>query len=383
MRNFKKCLVAQVLSFSAIALFVLPLNVFAAVATQINHEPIQFFVPEKRISLSSEVTDAAGVNLVRCYFKAVGEANFVFVAMKSTGGDKYDGILPAPSKNTTAIEYLFLAVNTENKIVKTQSFIVEKKDDDQAPAWQQSSGTGDITVSTELAQAPAPPAGFSDSIVMDVVESSARFGVVAGGLYAASDVAAAAATGQAASASVSSATATGTTAAGTTAAGTTAAGATAAGATAAGAAAAGVGMSTLAIVGVGAAVAAGAAVAVSESNDDSSTHSNGDGNGGGDQEPTAECNEAVVSGADDPETHIVELGQSSGTFEFFYDTAALEDQIIVRYEGSVLFDTGCVGATGTEMLTYSGSSTQVEVEIIPNCDGGTGTFWEFTVSCPQ
>ena len=45
------------------------------------------------------------------------------------------------------------------------------------------SSEGDIHVTTELPQATEPPPGFSDSIVVDVAESSARFGLAAGGIY--------------------------------------------------------------------------------------------------------------------------------------------------------------------------------------------------------
>ena len=104
------------------------------------------------------------------------------------------------------------------------------------------------------------------------------------------------------------------------------------------------------------------------------------------QEPVAApCNAQVRPGGDTPETHRVGLGRFSGRFDFLYNTQSLEDRMIVRYEGSTLFDTGCVGTGGTltQTLSFSGRSSIVEVEVIPNCAGGSGTGWSFSVSCAR
>ena len=95
------------------------------------------------------------------------------------------------------------------------------------------------------------------------------------------------------------------------------------------------------------------------------------------------CDEQVRPGGDAPETHRIGLGRFNGRFNFYYDTYRQEDRMIVRYEGSRLYDTGCVGASGTRTLSFSGRSSIVEVEVIPNCRGGYGTAWEFSVSCAR
>jgi len=99
--------------------------------------------------------------------------------------------------------------------------------------------------------------------------------------------------------------------------------------------------------------------------------------------PAAACNAQQVSGADTPETRMINLGRTSGTFQFTFDTVSQPDRMVVSYEGATLFDTGCVGASGVRSLTYSGTSTVVTVQVTPNCNGGSGTAWSFTVSCPQ
>ncbi len=97
------------------------------------------------------------------------------------------------------------------------------------------------------------------------------------------------------------------------------------------------------------------------------------------------CDDQQIAGGDTPEVRVIELGQSSGTFNFSYQTYFQEDQMFVTYEGAQLFDTTCLGTGGflTQSLTYSGSATEVTVQIVPNCNGGSGTAWTFTVECPQ
>ncbi|MFZ2630456.1 MAG: hypothetical protein WAX48_02630, partial [Desulfosalsimonadaceae bacterium] len=150
-----------------------------AATTQMKHTPPDYFVADQRIQLEANVTDDQGVKLVRCYFKAAGEADLVFVPMNTTGKNQYSGILPAPSAATTQIEYLFLAVNQANQVVRSQNFTLYQDANKKTPAWQNIPQEGEIRVSIELDKAPTQLMGFSDNVTIDVVESGARFGVVA------------------------------------------------------------------------------------------------------------------------------------------------------------------------------------------------------------
>jgi hypothetical protein len=109
---------------------------------------------------------------------------------------------------------------------------------------------------------------------------------------------------------------------------------------------------------------------------------NGEKSNGVNFEVVAQCSATQNAGGDVPDTRTIELGKTAGTFAFAYETYSQEDQIIVRYMGGTLFDTGCVGANGTRSLSYAGTSSQITVQVIPNCKGGSGTSWNYTVSCP-
>lgn len=103
------------------------------------------------------------------------------------------------------------------------------------------------------------------------------------------------------------------------------------------------------------------------------------------EEPTVPCGQIQVAGGDTPDFRLIDLGNIGGTFQFDYQTFSQEDRMIVRYEGNTLFDTQCVGTGTTKsvLLTYHGTSTKVSVQVIPNCNGGLGTAWNYTVYCPM
>ncbi len=187
MKRFRSDILAQILSFVAVAVFVIPLNSGTAFAqepkTRITPKPLEYFVSEHRIKVSADVADEAGVKVVRCYFRAAGQADYVFVPMEPVKGNTYEGILPKPDTTTQTLEYIFLAVSQKGQIVKTETFKAEKNEGKEVPEWQKVVSEGEIRVSTELAKAPETLPGFKDSISLDVVESAGRFGTTAG-IYA-------------------------------------------------------------------------------------------------------------------------------------------------------------------------------------------------------
>jgi len=212
MYSFRSSLAARFFALIAITLFIFPLTEIPAqgksdTPSEFKIKKLKYFVPGHRIQMDVQVTDPAGVSQVRCYFRAQSQDSFLFVQMRNYGDNWYSGILPAPSRETPYIEYLYLAVNGVNKVTKTQTLVVEQKDDDETPGWQEVSSEGDVNVYTELAEAPETIAGFSDSIVTDVVVSSSRFGFTTTGIYTASEISGAGGAAGAAATSTSGGTA--------------------------------------------------------------------------------------------------------------------------------------------------------------------------------
>lgn len=260
MQRIKMSGFGRFLVLVAVAMFIFPLGPGISLADEtpeikIKHEPIEYYVPEKRIRLETKIKYKEKVDLVRCYFKGQTDADYVFISMAPVEEGVYWAILPAPSVDAESITYLFLVVTAKGAVVRTQEYIIAKNDEDDTPAWQDIDSGGNIYVSTELAQAPETVAGFTDSIVVDVVESAARFGFVAEGIYTLSQIeAAGGATGSAAMAN------------------------------GAGVVTASSGMSTAAMVGigvgtaalVGGAVAGGLALADSSDDDEDADHDDSD-----------------------------------------------------------------------------------------------------------
>jgi hypothetical protein len=93
--------------------------------------------------------------------------------------------------------------------------------------------------------------------------------------------------------------------------------------------------------------------------------------------------------ADDAEasgyTRTIDLRQSSGVFQFDFDTTGDgEDRIMIRYQGELIFDSGCISDQLYEFIEYSGSSTVIEVEVDSfDCSTYGNTTWEYTVNCPD
>jgi len=210
-----KKLVSRVLLLFGLILFASTPQLPAAVSsdtpitTEFKHTPLDYFVPGHRIEVKATVKDKQGVQLVRCYFKSPRQAEFVFVDMKTIKKHQYRGVLPAPSDYTPRIEYLFLSVNNNQQVIKTNRFTVHQAQK-EVPDWQQIDDEATILVKTELEEAPESISGFSDSIEMDIVESSIRFGIVADGIYT---TAAAASSAGGASGAAAAATSAGTVAA--------------------------------------------------------------------------------------------------------------------------------------------------------------------------
>jgi hypothetical protein len=91
-----------------------------------------------------------------------------------------------------------------------------------------------------------------------------------------------------------------------------------------------------------------------------------------------------VSGGDQADTRRFNMGRTSGDFTFDYDTASIQDEIQVIDDTGVLFTTGCKGISGTVTKHFTSATSIIQVSVVPNCSGNTsGTWWSYTVHCPQ
>lgn len=163
-----------------VALFYCPQTALSAqtvTTMEIIHTPVKTITAGRRTVLEVKVQDKAGVDLVRIYFKVREGAEYNFVVLLSMGDDSYSTILPAPANNAGTIQYLILAKNGDGQVFKSQIYRARVEDDESA---DEAIGDNEkIQVYSELNQAPETITGFSDNLGIDIVESSARFGITA------------------------------------------------------------------------------------------------------------------------------------------------------------------------------------------------------------
>jgi hypothetical protein len=149
------------------------------------------------------------------------------------------------------------------------------------------------------------------------------------------------------------------------------------------------GLSTGAVAGIvgGVGAVAGGAVVLTQAGGDDTTA--GQQGGTSTQTPPACLPRQPTQGSGSaPFEGSFEMGRTSGTFDFRYDSGNFEDHFIVIYEGRALFDTGCVatepGVGRVQTIAYAGSSTTITVRVNANCTGRPDNpFWNFTVGCPR
>ena len=95
------------------------------------------------------------------------------------------------------------------------------------------------------------------------------------------------------------------------------------------------------------------------------------------------CSDVTVHGNNLPDTRIINIGKSTGRINFSYNNYYKKDQINVYYEKKLIFSTGCVNGIGFKQLEIIGKETNLQITVAPNCEGGTGTIWDYVVYCDE
>lgn len=149
--------------------------------TAIEHQPLEYVVPARRIKVEAKVSDPKGIQLVRCYFRAAKTStDFAHVEMVKTGENSYVAELPAPAQGSTGIEYAILAVNGQRLVVKSGNLLVPVKYDQSAPSWQDSASSRRVAVYMEHSPAPQSLAGFDGNVTIASTDPSQCYGALAG-----------------------------------------------------------------------------------------------------------------------------------------------------------------------------------------------------------
>lgn len=78
-------------------------------------------------------------------------------------------------------------------------------------------------------------------------------------------------------------------------------------------------------------------------------------------------------------TNIVDVGANSGVLSVSYDMQSIADQMVVYYDGALIFDTGNVANQGSFSVPFGpGSSTSIEIIMNPFGNPEAATVWSYT-----
>ena len=176
MKKFKSTTGYQCILTLIASLFML--TSAQAAVSEIKHSPEKSTTAGQRLIVKASIEDESGIDVARVYFKGEKEVDYNFVEMiqMSSSGKSFSSTLPAPDNQTNSIDYVILVKNSKDEVYKSQVFQVKVKNSNAKSVV----GNDQIQVYTELAQAPQSVPGFTDNIVLDIVDSAAKYGVVAG-----------------------------------------------------------------------------------------------------------------------------------------------------------------------------------------------------------
>jgi len=95
------------------------------------------------------------------------------------------------------------------------------------------------------------------------------------------------------------------------------------------------------------------------------------------------CN-LIISGGDAGYDNTFNVtGEFTSTRNIYvdYDAYIVEDQLLIYANGSLVYDSGCIGTHVTPTVSIPSGTTSCRVVIVPNCTGGSGTFWLVGITC--
>jgi len=96
--------------------------------------------------------------------------------------------------------------------------------------------------------------------------------------------------------------------------------------------------------------------------------------------PTIGCNELQQAGNNQPFEAALDLGTGQNrSVVVSWSFQTLPDQLDLG--GGSVFSTGCTGGSSSATVPISDSIRHLRVKLTPNCNGTTGTAWEFSIDC--
>ncbi|MEM7098417.1 MAG: hypothetical protein AAF541_09190 [Pseudomonadota bacterium] len=129
-----------------ISVFVVTCLSWTAVAdVKFAHEPVGKATSGQRIPITTNIT-GSDVRVARAYFKSAVGSRFFFVPLQEKSGSSFIGVLPAPRLGSSEVSYFLLAASTGGEIVKTDTYVINIEDDQNALSRSELRETKEIEV---------------------------------------------------------------------------------------------------------------------------------------------------------------------------------------------------------------------------------------------
>lgn len=64
-----------------------------------------------------------------------------------------------------------------------------------------------------------------------------------------------------------------------------------------------------------------------------------------------------------------------------FESYTVKDQLLIYANAVLVYDSGCIGAHVTPTILMPAGTTSVRVNVVPNCEGTTGTAWLLSITC--
>ena len=146
--------------------------------TRIEHAPPAYVLKAQRVRFKAQIFEPKGFLSIRCYFRYEPGMPYLFVEMTpaSTG---YECTLPTPSAAVQKIDYQFVVVNSERRVMRTVEFhtsVVTPSDENRSSPNSKITIQSDMPITRDLSEL------FSntDQPVYESVTPQFRFGVRVG-----------------------------------------------------------------------------------------------------------------------------------------------------------------------------------------------------------
>ena len=69
------------------------------------------------------------------------------------------------------------------------------------------------------------------------------------------------------------------------------------------------------------------------------------------------------------------------TLDILFEAYAQKDAIIVTASSGESFSSGCISGFAATTLELPNGAESITVTVQPNCEGGSGTLWDFSITC--